>query len=543
MSKSGKRKQSRKKNEGFFGKIARFPYPVIIVLCVAVFAQVISFDFSYCDDSEIILNDYERISSLSAIPQEFTRGYMETDYYRPLVYISFIIDAAIGGKSPWIYHLTNIIFHFLICTILFRLLVLLDFTKEKSALGAMIFAVHPLYVNAVAWIVGRNDLMLAFFGLLSFMMLVYTAKKFDWLYFILHLLFFAMAALSKETALLLPLVFAAYLLFVRKEKIDVKSGSIYFAGWFFVIVIWNILRSIAGLGEKVYRSGADVFIGNLPTVPEFTAKFFLPVDLSVLPTFNSFNTIAGIVIIAIIVFLIIRIRQKNSAMILFGAFWFLALTVPGMFMTLLNSHDWNEYLECRAYLPSIGLLALFLSLLPQKIFSEGGKLLRLLPIIIVIVLAILAFKEAENYENSLCYYESAVEDSPDRAMYHFLLYKLYHKRKMLAEAEREILATIECNPLHSKYHYNTGAFYYNTGRPAASVRYFNKAIELDSSYKKSYLGLYWAYYYLRHPEKQEGIILLATKRWPGDSTITALSKNIGQNRRIDTLKIRKSSIE
>ena len=70
----------------FIDKMLKYSYLIIILLCVIIYIQVLSFDFVYCDDSDIIIKEYDRIEHLGGIGTEFFKGYMDTHlhirYYR-----------------------------------------------------------------------------------------------------------------------------------------------------------------------------------------------------------------------------------------------------------------------------------------------------------------------------------------------------------------------------------------------------------------------------------------------------------------------------
>jgi hypothetical protein len=78
-----------------------------------------------------------------------------------------MFDAAFGGKAPLFYHLSNIGYHVLSCVSLLWLLGLLGFSKPKSLVATLIFAVHPVMGHAVLWIPARGDLLVTLFGILS----------------------------------------------------------------------------------------------------------------------------------------------------------------------------------------------------------------------------------------------------------------------------------------------------------------------------------------------------------------------------------------
>src|SRR5262249_1681155 len=86
-------------------------------------------------------------------------------YYRPLVMVSFILDALIAPASPAMGHLTNLILHVVASCLVWVLLRRLGSHDDLALALALVFAVHPLAANAIGWVPGRNDLLLTVFAL------------------------------------------------------------------------------------------------------------------------------------------------------------------------------------------------------------------------------------------------------------------------------------------------------------------------------------------------------------------------------------------
>lgn len=150
-------------------------------MILIVYGQTISFDFVHLDDTKIIVDNHDKISKLSNIPDAFVTQYgfdQGSPYYRPIILISFIIDSQFSGISPVFYHISNIIFHYLTVYFLFLLFVELKISKQIAFILSLIFAVHPVLTNAVVWIAGRNDLLACLFSVLSFLYFIkYTANR------------------------------------------------------------------------------------------------------------------------------------------------------------------------------------------------------------------------------------------------------------------------------------------------------------------------------------------------------------------------------
>src|SRR4029453_15300100 len=136
--------------------------------------------------------------------------------YFPLVYTTFRIERALWGLNPVGYHCVNILLHILNALLVWRLLHVLR--VPGAWLAAAIFALHPVQVESVAWISERKNVLMGFFfllALLSWTRFVKEQIRPTWKFYVLALLFYALALLSKTTACTLP---AALLLILWWEK-------------------------------------------------------------------------------------------------------------------------------------------------------------------------------------------------------------------------------------------------------------------------------------------------------------------------------------
>jgi len=232
------------------------------------------------------------------------------------------------------------------------------------------------------------------------------------------MLAFAAAVFSKETAVLIPVVIAFfYILMVKDRKKSLPAALIAFAGFLVVLVLYFFLRFHAvKLATPAAEFGMAPFLHNLRTLPEYIAKFFIPVHLAPMAGFTVLNTILGLIIIIMLGFFTIRYSSKPFSKELFGFGWFLVFVIPGMMYSHKLGSAAYDYLEHRAYLPMAGIMMLLLFILtgiPEgKIRSRVNSYMLLL----AVALGIYSFFYAGNYENPMVFYDHAVSSNPASAM-------------------------------------------------------------------------------------------------------------------------------
>lgn len=137
-------------------------------VALAVYAGTVGHAFVFDDNPEVL--DNEAIRSLSNVPALFAQSAWkgageDNPIYRPLTTATYALNHAVSGLSPWSYHLLNVLLH-AVATALVLAVALRHGTSLVPALGAaLVFAVHPIHVEAVANVAGRKDLLVAVFTL------------------------------------------------------------------------------------------------------------------------------------------------------------------------------------------------------------------------------------------------------------------------------------------------------------------------------------------------------------------------------------------
>jgi protein O-mannosyl-transferase len=463
-------------------KLLKYPYLIILILILIVYVQTLRFDFVYLDDDLIILDNYDKISSLSNIVNTFSTQYgfnQGTPYYRPVTNLSFIIDAQFSGKSPVSYHLSNLIFNFITSSLLFLLLCRLNVKKGIALFLSLIFAVHPLLTNAVVWIVGRNDMLAGLFCTLSFIyFLKYIgANKNKYLY--LHSLFYLIAIFSKEVSIVLPLICAHYLYWLSAKRSDKSTWSKLVLSWILPSLLSQVLRVLFIPPVQNVTYGLPALIMNIRAVPELFTKIFIPVYIAVLPTFTDIRTLVGSIILIVYLALPFMFRSIDKKKYYFGAVWFLVFTLPGLFIVYSDQKEKFEYLDSRAYLPMIGILISLAAVL----YSSGFDILKrkhlAVGIGVICLISVLTFVQSKKYENAVMFAQSAVDSNPQRAFFYEKLADYYYTNQDYPKAIIYLSKTIEKSPGNFIHYKNLSLAFAHTKQIPKAIQTLEKAYTLN----------------------------------------------------------------
>jgi hypothetical protein len=173
-----------------------------VTLSFLAYSPSLRGEFVFDDHPLLVENDCHR--SLRRIPELFAWRGGGLCTLRPLRFVSYALDHALWGDRPLGYHLTNVVLHGVVGFLLLLLLLRLGLDPWLALIAASFFLLHPIATEAVAYISGRRDLLMALFSLLgAIAFLDYLQKGGAWRLALLLVCLLA-ALLSHESAAALP---------------------------------------------------------------------------------------------------------------------------------------------------------------------------------------------------------------------------------------------------------------------------------------------------------------------------------------------------
>ena len=466
-----------------------YPYFLIILVTFLFYSQNLKFDYSYLDDNLIVVTNYNQINSLSKIPAAFSTGYLLDNYYRPLIMISFIIDTAIAGRSPVMYHATNILVHVLFTLLLFNLLEKFKIKRIIAVFCSLIFALHPLNLNAVSWIAGRNDLIAGLFSLLSILLFINYSESGKWLHFILHQFFFLLAMFSKEIGAVIPLVLLIYLFLFNKEYLKNKLKTIrLFITWGVLGALYLYARfAIAGIHPNG-NVGFDILMKNFYILFEYAAKLFYLQGIMPLSLKNYNLIIIGIVITLLLAIVIISKKKYLDKKFVWGILFFFIFIIPSLLVRLQTKDGGFVYLDCRMYLPFVGLLIVLGTFLNGLKISEYKQILSFG--LVIIYISVFSFIKNEPYKNGETFWTAVTKDHPN-APYNWIgLGFYYFDHQQYLKAAKYAEKAIELNPTIDPEFYQKAALAYEReGDLNKADEFIEKALSIEKDNSVNYVNL------------------------------------------------------
>jgi len=452
----------------------------LILPALLLYFKSLSYGFSPMDEQWMILKNSSFLNDWNNIKNAFTKPMAEI-YYRPLFMVSLIIDYHLGKLSPFIYHFTNLFFHLSCVVLLYKYLVLIQVQKKLAFSFGLLFSLHPIMLHAVAWIPGRNDVMLCFFVLLSLIYLQKFISENKLQFIFLHFLFFGCALFTKENAIVLPLIYCATYFTFK----DFKSKKIIklIVLWFIVCVLWFVLRySIVNYMLPIETNFISSIKNFVFALILFIGKAFLPFQQSVLPTIKNSNIIFGLMSLFAIAFMIYKLGINNSKIAFLGIFIFFSLlAIPIWFGATKSS---GEHYEQRIYTSIIGLF-LFLSTLKINIYS---KTFNYFIIIAVCWFAIKTFIRMDVYKSALSYANCGIKECPNYYLFYVTKGEDYYSKKEYNNALTFFSEAIKLRPDKADIFSNRASTYFKMGLLNEAIFDYSSAINKSKFRAEYYLN-------------------------------------------------------
>ena len=269
---------------------------VLAVLACVAYLNTLGHEFVSDDQAQIVnrigAGDFRSLHTI------FTTDHFggHRGGYRPLVTLSFALNYYVGGMAPLTYHLSNILLHAAVTVLVYRVIRRL-FGRDFLAVGtAVLFALHPVHTEAVAWVSGRADLLTATLFLSAWVLYLRATQSTPLRHAPLlgSLLVFGLALLSKEHALMLPAVLLFSDLFPETTRqVGSRARSVFtilstrrwvYLSYFAVIGLYLGLRYLLFGRALLYEPSQTLDLRNpLLSVPWYprvlTAARILAADL------------------------------------------------------------------------------------------------------------------------------------------------------------------------------------------------------------------------------------------------------------------------
>jgi len=476
---------------------------LIVIAGIIVYLNSISGAFIWDDDHFVVGNVFLR--SWSYLPRIFTTYVGEGsgelyNYYRPLAIFTYLIDYTVWKLDVTGYHLSNILLHVLVAVSVFWLGYRLAADRLLAFIAGLIFAVHPVYTQTVAYISGRPDSLAGIFLLIAFC--IYAKKEWRrpvsmWIFMLAA---YVLALLSRENGVVLPGLILIYHYAFRRRIPAKRFLTLCAIALLYLVPRFLLLEPSRGAPPFTVR-----FPGFGVAVLNYLRLLLLPLHLHQeygqrLFTWNDPRVAAGF-LLGLFLLLYGLSRRKRDPLIAFGIGWFFVALIPAMNIFPVRTYMGEHWL----YLPSIGLWLISAKLISSLLRSKRGRPASVVPgVLIIVCFGSLTVKQNNYFSEPLAFYERTLRYTPESARMHNNLGNIYFTRGRTEAAIRSWQEAITLDPLYPEAYSNLGNAYLQTGNIEAARALFQRALEIRPDYADAYNNLGVAC--CREGKIEEGIV-------------------------------------
>jgi len=513
---------------------------------IAVFVAILYFNslgnqFTNWDDGMIYQNPQVRHLDWTGIKKIFTLEQGNT--YQPIRVLSYAVDYYFWKLNPVGYHITNMLFYILTSITIFLTIYLLSakLRRETSPnshgrvaiFGALLFAAHPVHVEAVTWLAARKEVLQGFFFFLAFYFYLKgreeeTSKK--TVYLSVVLLSFLLAVLSKNSAVVFPGVIILYELTKRREKfatflrehwVFIVAAAV--VSGIFAFVMMKVMFEAGGIKQYKGDSFASnllicvyVFLQNIRLLLltiNYSAAYSFVVNM---PFFCLKNVILFLITLSLFTISVLSLRRTK--IIFFSLFFFFITLLPYLNIIPISTLKADRYVFIASFSYAFLLGVFFDRLYAYQHKKFSGGFFKLLAVMVFLFLlagySFMTIRQNTLWENSYTLWADAVEKHPESSVANAMMGVVYMDLGMDQDAIKHLEKAVRLLPYDYLSRNNLGIVYGRLGEPEKALKELMIAISLKPEDDTIKINLSAFYQRQKEYKKAEDVLKYLLSRNP-----------------------------
>lgn len=508
--------------------------PLVIALATfSAFSPILKNGFVHWDDwPNFVENPNYRGLGWLKVKWMFTTMHMGT--YQPLCWLTFAVDYLVWGMNPFGYHLTNLLLHAANAVVFYQVgQILLSKVGYRTpegrqsspsiaaGLAALLFAVHPLRVESVAWATERKDVLSGFFYLCAvyaYLRPYVDQSRTDRVWLVLSWLAFGLSLLAKGIGITLPIVFIMLDFYplrrLPRRFRECFSGAfrrVWLAKVPFlvpaVLIAATGYKGQRGSGSLVTESAAAHCAKALFGLSYYLWKTLWPLNLTPMyeqavrfdPFARPFLVCGAAVGLITGVLMLYRRWPAGLA----AWFCYIAISAPVLGIVSFGSQlaaDRYSYLAC---LPWPILAAAGFDWVWQRTKSLYRRMLELGSAMVIVVLMSLTWRQAQIWHDDESLWRHAISVRPQSSIAHNNLATALAERSKLEEAAEHFSKAINIKPDFALVQYNWGNVLCRLGKYEEGFGHYREALKINAAYAEVHHN--WGYFLERQGRTQDAI--------------------------------------
>jgi len=523
---------------GRFVRLACTVALLIFLLTLIIYMSSLQNGFVWDDIQYIAENQHIRSLNFQTLAAMLATFYQSN--WHPFTWISHAVDYHLFGLKPSGHHLSSIILHALNCLLVFFLavnLVLVAAEREavggqqtashdliaygllSGAIAALLFSLHPLRVESVAWAAERKDLLCAFFFLCSVISYLYYASSPSapnrWVWFACCAAFFLLSLASKPMALTLPVVLLLIDVYPldRFQNASGKKGMPLLEKMpLFMVSIVSIFVTVAAQNygrtiRSLEQMPADIRMLNaLWSLLFYVEKTIVPMHLVPFYPFPQnvhwldFHYVCAILFITAVTALSLWLAKKRNYLLLIAWAYYVVTIFPVLGIIQVGG---QSAADRYTYLPTLSIFMLMGTGVSWMVIRKPVKLPKGISVSLLLILACYVYllmqatrhqipiwRDSESLWTSVVAMFPFPESDP---LVHYNLGNAYMQNGKYDEAIFEFERTLRLRPNHARAYNNLGKIFVMQGRLAEAITAFKQAVAIKPGNAKAYNNLGGAY--------------------------------------------------
>jgi hypothetical protein len=503
---------------------AWFLVGLILALTFAAYLGTLWFHFVFDDSGQVLQDRY--VHSWRYLRILFTKQVwifvsppLPANYYRPIFLFWLLLNHTVFGLNPMGWHLATVLVHLAVTLMVYWLAHRLAHDRWIALTAALIFGLHPTHIESVAWVSGVTDPLLALSLLPSFMFYVNwrDTQRRRWL--LLSLFFYALALLSKETGVILPILIFLYNWIwvsadpapssrVRRWGRRLRTAVLPALTYVSLTLLYVVVRSrvLGGFAHPLTLMPVSTMIFTWPSLLLFYIKHLVwPVGLCAfvhVPYVTRASSPDFLSPLAIVVAVAIGLwawhhqlarRAPGLARVqAFACVWLVVPLMPLADLSLLArgevAHDRYLYLPIIGFGLLVGLALRPLSFSSVRAFGEPA-MQWVAFLLLAAVLGTLTSGQDLYWANNLLFFTRGAEAVPTKSAVVTNLADVYGGLGQYGAALRLYHQVLAGHPGYWPANYNLGYTDYRLGDLAGADKYLRRAVAIKDTFPNAFFFL------------------------------------------------------
>ena len=492
----------------------------LVIATLAVYWQVRNYEFVGFDDDVFIIQNAKVQNGLTLDSIDWAFRFDNMTYWHPLTWLSYMLDIQLYGMNPGGHHMTNVLLHIVNAMLLFIVFNKMTGALWKSLTVAALFALHPVNVESVAWVVERKNVLSTLFWMLTLLTYARYVERLNIYRYVLALSVFVLGLMAKPMLVTLPFVllildfwplkrfrypqsldrhqelpriakiksfkeFEIFPLILEKIPFIIFSGiSVYIS-----LLAAHHSRLVISFDEvSLYHRIANALISYVIYIGKMIWPRHLAVFYPFPDTVQLWEAAGAFLLLSGVSFLVVRSLKKRPYLGV-GWFWYLGTLLP--VIGLVQQGLWPAVADRFVYVPLIGLFVMIAwgisDLTAEWRYKDKG--LGAITAAVLIILMTTSWLQARYWQNSVMLFKHTVEVTDNNYLMHNNLGFALTARGRADEAIKHFKEALRLNPDFEGANINLGLALLSQGKFDECIDYYQEVLYVNPGYARVHNNL------------------------------------------------------